>query len=87
MINKLISKTQVRMLEWEGKKSQDYADGYCDAINAVLDIEPIPTLGFDTIKKIEAEIEEAYHEYSHSSGIMFGIDVVRKIIEKYVSQD
>ena len=55
MINKLISKTQVRLLEYDGNPSQDYKDGYCRAINDVLDLEPIPTLGADEYEKFKAD--------------------------------
>lgn len=57
MINKLISKTQVRLLEYDGNPSQDYKDGYCRAINDVLDLEPIPTLGADEYEKFKADYE------------------------------
>ena len=57
MINKLISKTQVRLLEYDGNPSQDYKDGYCRAINDVLDLEPIPTLGADEYEKLQADYE------------------------------
>ena len=84
MINKLISKSQVRMLEWEGRKSQDYADGYCDAINAVLDLETIPTLGADKLEKMRKEIKDL------SNQPLFGsvsnsslLDTVMEIIDKY----
>ena len=59
MINKLISKSQVRLLEWDGVKSPDYQEGYCDAISDVLDLEPIPTLGVNEIEKLKAEIRNA----------------------------
>ena len=58
MINKLISKSQVRLLEYEGCPSKEYSRGYVQAINDVLDLEPIPTLGVDTVEKIRAEIKE-----------------------------
>jgi hypothetical protein len=57
MINKLISKTQVRLLEYDGNPSQDYKDGYCRAIHDVLDLEPIPTLGADEYEKFKADYE------------------------------
>jgi hypothetical protein len=57
MINKLISKTQVRLLEYDGNPSQDYKDGYCRAINDVLDLESIPTLGADEYEKFKADYE------------------------------
>lgn len=57
MINKLISKTQVRLLEYDGSPSQDYKDGYCRAINDVLDLESIPTLGADEYEKFKADYE------------------------------
>lgn len=55
MINKLISKTQVSLLEYDGNPSQDYKDGYCSAIHDVLDLEPIPTLGADEYEKFKAD--------------------------------
>lgn len=57
MINKLISKTQVRLLEYDGNPSQDYKDGYCRAINDVLDLESIPTLGADEYEKFKSDYE------------------------------
>jgi hypothetical protein len=57
MINKLISKTQVGLLEYDGNPSQDYKDGYCRAINDVLDLEPIPTLGADEYEKFKSDYE------------------------------
>lgn len=58
MINKLISKSEVRLIEWDGIRSNDYVDGFCDAIQKVIDLEPIPTLGVDEVEKIKAEIEK-----------------------------
>lgn len=60
MINKLISKSQVNLLECENNASMDYKMGYCSAIRDVLDLEPIPTLGVDEIEKIQEEMLE-YH--------------------------
>lgn len=59
MINKLISKSQVQLLEWDnGDYSEDWKKGYVKAINDVLDLEPIPTLGVDELKNIVDEIKE-----------------------------
>ena len=58
MINKLISKSQVRVLSCENCPSEDYARGYARAISDVLDLATIPTLGADSLEKIRAEIQE-----------------------------
>ena len=63
MILKLISKSQVRLLEFEGNPSRDYKEGYCRAINDVLDLEPIRTLGVDELGQIKKEIERRADEY------------------------
>lgn len=87
MINKLISKSQVRILEWEGWKSQDYAEGYCDAINAVLDLEPIPTLGADELEKMQKEIKDLQNQpLFESVSNRSLIDVIIEIINKYMTE-
>lgn len=58
MIYKLISKQQVRLLEYEGNPSQDYKDGYCRAIHDVIELETIPTLGVDELKRLKEEIQQ-----------------------------
>ena len=58
MIYKLISKQQVRLLEYEGNPSQDYKDGYCRAIHDVIELKPIPTLGVDELKRLKEEIQQ-----------------------------
>ena len=56
MINKLISKTQVRLLEYDGNPSCEYKRGYIDAINDVLDLESIPTVGADNWQQLKETI-------------------------------
>ena len=58
MINKLISKSQVAVLEHnlQGNPNDEYKQGYIRAIQDVLDLEPIPTLGVDELYKIRAEL-------------------------------
>lgn len=92
MINKLISKSEVRLLEWDGIRSNDYADGFCDAIQKVIDLEPIPTLGVDEIEKIKAEIEdlsnlewidERTQKYTNWKGMQ---KKVLEIIDKHIGK-
>ena len=85
MINKLISKSQVALLEYEGNPSQAYKDGYTRAINDVLDIEPVPSIAVDEIEKMKEEYEKAWEDcdvYDPDSVIHCG-SVIDKIIEKY----
>ena len=90
MINKLISKSQVRLLEFDGYPSRDYAEGYCRAINDVLDLEPIPTLGVDEIEQIKAEIET--EKWCDKDTRMVkncnasGLEVALKIIDNHISR-
>lgn len=85
MINKLISKSQVRVLNCENCPSEDYARGYARAISDVLDLATIPTLGADTLEKIRAEIKELSE--SHCIQVMDREDIpllALEIIDKHV---
>lgn len=88
MINKLISKSEVRLLEWDGIQSNDYVDGFCDAIQKVIDLEPIPTLGVDEVKKIKAEIDEQYDRVKpYNIDVAQGLEMALDIIDKYISKE
>lgn len=87
MINKLISKIQVRLLEYKGNPSEDYKKGYIRAIYDVLDLEPIPTLGVDEVKKIKAELNERYEKMKrenlyYAEGLEYAISIIDKHIGK-----
>jgi hypothetical protein len=75
MINKLISKHQVRLLEYEGCQSDEYVRGYTRAINDVLELEQIPTLGVDELFKIRNEVTMLP---------LFSREAVVEIIDKYM---
>lgn len=89
MINKLISKSQVRVLNCENCPSEDYARGYARAISDVLDLATIPTLGADTLEKIRADIQEnldTYKEYGWEEEVKAYTEVL-EIIEKHIGGD
>lgn len=88
MINKLISKSEVRLLEWDGIQSNDYVDGFCDAIQKVIDLEPIPTFGVDEVEKIRAEIQaldEGYTSYQNDNPWIYKSEVLA-IIDKHIAK-
>ena len=88
MINKLISKTQVRLLEYDGNPSDDYNQGYIRAIQDVLDLDTVPTLGVDEIEKIRTEIDKAYDDLDgydpHALGTF--ANLVSDILDKHIGK-
>ena len=72
MINKLISKTQVRLLEYDGNPSQDFKADYENRLKADMAA---------MLDKIKAEIE---FEVDHRTNMLCAEDVFA-ILDKYKS--